>query len=87
MAAGADCAPYFDCAPGFYKRFGPTGTVDCEECQGALPALFGWISGGLSANDPTSCVMECQVPFHMDARYACKRAGKFDQFTNWSKGH
>ena len=61
LAAGSDCAPYFDCAPGFYKRFGPTGTVDCEECQGALPALFGWISGGLSANDPTSCVMECQV--------------------------
>ena len=40
---GRDCMPYFDCAPGFYKLFGPTGPsiarntrACCRRCSGGF---------------------------------------------------
>ena len=60
-----NCAPYFQCAAGYFKHFYATGQVYCEPCvppgsSGALPSYFTWFSGGLSVNDPGSCLYECQ---------------------------
>jgi hypothetical protein len=58
---GGNCAPYFRCKPGYFKRFYTTGQVDCEACEtpGRVPANFAWFSDGLSPNDPRSCLYEC----------------------------
>lgn len=54
------CAPYFDCAPGYYKHFYSTGLVTCDACDtNDMPVNYAWFSGGLSFNDPESCVYEC----------------------------
>ena len=54
-----NCAPYFQCAPGYYKHFYSVGSVLCEPCMGVVPQNFAWFSGGLSVNDPLSCLFEC----------------------------
>ena len=54
------CAPYFRCIPGYYKQFTSTGRAVCEPCDpSGMTGNFGWFSGGLSANDPGSCFLEC----------------------------
>lgn len=53
------CAPYFRCAPGYFKRFYSIGAASCESCLGVVPLNFRWFSGGLSVNDPLSCLYEC----------------------------
>jgi hypothetical protein len=58
-AAGSDCAPYFECTPGFYKRFSASSVV-CAQCEGAtLPAGHVWATSGLSDNFAETCLSEC----------------------------
>ena len=55
----AECAPYFQCAAGYYKRFYDIGVVQCEPCLEILPAYAIWVTAGLSVNDGLSCMWEC----------------------------
>lgn len=63
-ADGNDCATYFLCAVGYYKKFSSGGTVGCEECTGTgsgmLPSGARWVTEGLSVNHPWSCLWECR---------------------------
>ena len=61
LKANGDCSPYFDCAAGTFKHFYSSGLVACEPCTTTPPLYFEPFSGGLSVNDPTSCLYECQV--------------------------
>jgi len=61
LKANGDCAPYFDCAAGTFKHFYSSGLVACEPCTTTPPLYFEPFSSGLSVNDPTSCLYECQV--------------------------
>jgi hypothetical protein len=55
-----NCAPYFACAPGYFKHFSTVGQVFCDPCDVTLlPANFSWFSQGLSVNDPRSCTIDC----------------------------
>ena len=54
-----NCAPYFDCIPGYYKLFGATGTLTCDLCTNTPPVNWAYFSQGLAPNDPTSCLLEC----------------------------
>ena len=53
------CVTYFQCAAGYYKRFGTAGTVQCEPCFGNPPTHGAWATPGLSVNDGWSCLWEC----------------------------
>lgn len=54
------CSPYFRCAPGYFKHFLSNGQATCEPCDTSeVPVNFAWFSGGLSQNDPGSCLFEC----------------------------
>lgn len=55
----AECAPYFQCAAGYYKRFSLLGDLRCEPCLGDLPTHARWFSPGLSVNDAFSCLWWC----------------------------
>jgi len=60
LRPNGNCAPYFQCTPGYFKHFVSTGQVLCDPCDASLkPANFSWFSEGLSANDPSSCMYEC----------------------------
>jgi hypothetical protein len=62
VEAGAeDCATYFLCLQGFYKRFGTGGSISCEQCRPALlPDRGVWVTEGLSVGDDASCLWECR---------------------------
>lgn len=53
-----DCATYFRCNLGWYKRFSPGGVVECAPCDGKQ-VVARYVTGGLSPNDPKSCLWEC----------------------------
>ncbi len=55
----ASCAPYFDCAAGYYLGLGLQEGPSCRACNGSRPALSVWATPGLSFNDPLSCLWEC----------------------------
>ena len=60
LRPNGNCAPYFSCAPGYFKHFGSTGLVTCDTCNNnAKPTYYAWFSSGLSFNDPFSCLYEC----------------------------
>ena len=54
------CAPYFQCAPGYFKHHYAIGALYCEPCSNTPPQNRTWFAQGLSVNDPTSCLYECQ---------------------------
>lgn len=57
-----DCATYFRCSVGWYKRFSPFGAVECVPCDGGgKPTLARYVTPGLSPNDPRSCLWECDT--------------------------
>lgn len=58
-AESYECATYFLCRAGYFKKFSGGGTVGCEECQG-LPAGARWVTEGLSVGDGGSCLWECR---------------------------
>lgn len=60
LLANQTCAPYFECAPGFFELFDGLGGAACQECGGVLPASAVWSTPGLSFNDDTSCLWECK---------------------------
>lgn len=60
LRSNGTCAPYFQCVPGYFKRHYMTGTVYCEPCSNTPPQNSTWFTGGLSVNDPTSCLYECE---------------------------
>jgi hypothetical protein len=58
--SGDECAPYFRCAVGWYKRFSMFGKVDCAPCVGISDVpLARFVTGGVSAGDSGSCLWEC----------------------------
>lgn len=58
--SGDECAPYFRCAVGWYKRFSVGGMVDCAPCVGISDVpLAQFVTGGVSAGDSGSCLWEC----------------------------
>lgn len=60
-ADGEDCATYFLCNPGFYKKYGSGGSISCEPCKPSLkPDRAAWVTEGLSVGDDASCLWECQ---------------------------
>ena len=60
LRPNGNCAPYFRCAPGYFKHFASTGLVTCDACESnVIPVNFAWFSDGLSINDPFSCMYEC----------------------------
>lgn len=54
------CAPYFQCTPGYFKHHYATGGLFCEPCSNTPPQNRTWFTEGLSPNDATSCLYECQ---------------------------
>ena len=57
---GASCAPYFDCAVGYYLRLQLQGGPSCWPCNvTTLPNRAVWVTPGLMFNDPLSCLREC----------------------------
>ena len=60
-AVGEDCATYFLCQPGFYKKYGSGGSISCEPCNPSLkPDRAVWVTEGLSVGDDASCLWECR---------------------------
>ena len=55
-----DCETYFRCNAGYYKWFSSFATAGCQPCAGKH-ALARYVTGGLSANDPRSCLWECDT--------------------------
>ena len=64
-----DCATYFRCNIGWFKRFSPFGVVECAPCDGKQ-ALARYVTAGLSANEPQSCLWECDNSRQTTAWYA-----------------
>ena len=61
-AEARDCATYFLCRPGYYKKFSTGGTVECNDCTERRPTKGQydlWVTSGLSIGDGTSCLWEC----------------------------
>lgn len=60
LRPNGNCAPYFGCAPGYFKHFSSIGLVTCDACDTHdIPVNYAWFSNGLSSNDPASCLYEC----------------------------
>lgn len=60
LRPNGNCAPYFGCAPGYFKHFSSVGIVTCDVCDTHdIPVNYAWFSEGLSPNDPASCLYEC----------------------------
>ena len=55
-----DCETYFRCNAGYYKWFSSFATTGCQPCAGK-DGLARYVTGGLSANDPGSCLWECDT--------------------------
>ena len=53
-----DCATYFRCPVGWYKRFMTYGVVECAPCVGKQ-VLARYVSPGVSTDDAGSCLWEC----------------------------
>ena len=77
------CAPvYFACQAGYYLDFASTGVVDCLACNATYPSLAVFVSQGLTTNDPTSCLWDCNQQLATYNSGACKSRNRLQTPTN-----
>lgn len=90
LRAEQTCNPYFQCLPGYYQQFDIGGSSSCQPCSiglaAAQPLFAMWSTHGLAANDPLSCIAECQrglaLPYVSSRISLCQQKGISRLLTN-----
>jgi len=62
----SNCYPYFECLPGHYHRYSTSlPEVTCQTCTAIANSLTDYISWGLQANNPGSCISDCRYGMNL----------------------